>query len=240
MTDALHQCPTRHLFRRKRQQQQQKHNLLYFRQRVAVGLNQIKLWEMKKNDGCFITHFNSFVARTLLGKTTRRHSRGPRYKRLYCGLGAALGFTVWFRGGKHSSRDKSGSGQRRVGGEDGDKIQLLLKISSNVGAQMLTDDIQRWHESFQRLELETGGVYASKLMKSSCVLKRLVGVWQFFEDEISRGLRVISRLAHLENVFKRKKKRSFTLPRCGVGSKSVRDRVSRRSVAKVKECFRVF
>lgn len=49
-------------------------------------------------------------------------------------------------------------------------------------------------------------------MKSSCVLKRLVRVWQFFEDEISRGLRVISRLAHLENVFKRKKKKSFTLP----------------------------
>lgn len=51
-------------------------------------------------------------------------------------------------------------------------------------------------------------------MKSSCVLKRLVGVWQFFEDEISRGLRVIWRLAHLGNVFNRKKKkrRSFTLP----------------------------
>lgn len=59
------------------------------------------------------------------------------------------------------------------------------------------------------LELEMWGVYGSKLMKSSCVLKRLVRVWQYFEDEISRGLRVISRLAHLGNIFKRKKK-SFT------------------------------
>lgn len=60
-------APPLHLFRRKTTTK--KHNLLYFRQTVAMGLNKIKWWEVKK------TMLHKSFQQLLCSNTTRQYNK---------------------------------------------------------------------------------------------------------------------------------------------------------------------
>lgn len=73
-------------------------------------------------------------------------------------------------------------------------------------------------------------------MKSSCVLNWLVGFWQFFGENSSRGLSVISRLGYLGKVLK-KIIIIISFSVMSYSKKSIWDTFSCRSITKVRECL---
>lgn len=79
-----------------KQQQQQKHNLLYFRQRVAVGLNQIMLWRMKKKERMLHNSFQQLCCSNTTRQNNKEALKGPI-------KGCTVGLQWWWDPGFNST-----------------------------------------------------------------------------------------------------------------------------------------